>query len=227
MGSPVRAPRSDEIVLALEDEIVTGVLAPGQRVSEAELAARLGSGRAPVREAMRVLESRRLLQRVPYAGMRVVDLGPRDVRELLVLREALEGMAAREAAVRIDREGRRALSEALASERLLVREGVGAVFRRGSRDHGFHETIVRLSGNGWLAQVLLGDLYTLLRTFRFRAAEAGRRLTAAHAEHEAIHDAIRGNRADEAETLMRTHVRRSRESSEPVPSDGSSGTESP
>jgi len=55
----LKAPRSDEVLAMLEDEIVDGRLPPGQRISEAKVAARLGVGRAPVREAFRTLESRR------------------------------------------------------------------------------------------------------------------------------------------------------------------------
>lgn len=202
----LKAPRSDEVLAMLEDEIVDGRLPPGQRISETEVAARLGVGRAPVREAFRTLESRRLLQRVPYAGMRVVALAEKDVRELLALRSALEGLAAREAAAGITDEGAEILRSALSTEEQLAEEGVGAVFRRGSGDNGFHETIVRLADNAWLESMLLTDLYSLLRTFRFRAAQGGGRLSKAHREHCAIAEAIISGDARDAEELMRNHI---------------------
>ena len=208
-ASSARAPRVDSVLSRLEAEIVEGVLAPGQKVSEAELAARFGTGRAPIREALRTLESRRLLQRVPFAGMRVVQLSKEDVASLLRIRGALEGLAAREAAERIDADGRARLERAMAVEGDLVAEGVGAVFRRGSQDNGFHETVAGLSGNDWLQAMLMGDLYALLRTVRFRSASDRTRLGAAHAEHVEIAAAIAGGDPAAAERLMRDHVARS------------------
>ena len=205
----VRAPRSDEVISRLEAEIVDGTLVPGQKVSEMEIALRFGTGRAPVREAFRTLESRRLLQRVPFAGMRVVQLERRDVIELLTIRETLEGLAARQAAESINHNGRRRLALAVEGEGELARGGVGAVFHAGSRENGFHETVVSLSGNEWLAAMLMGDLYTLLRTVRFRSASDHARRDAAHEEHDAIADAIRQSRPDKAEKLMRAHIRHS------------------
>ena len=87
-----RGSRSQDVVTntsaQIELAIVTGELRPGQRVSELALAARFGVSRGPLREAMRALEGRRLLSRRPNAGVRVVDLSPEEVNQLLHMREA-------------------------------------------------------------------------------------------------------------------------------------------
>ncbi|MBY6120408.1 GntR family transcriptional regulator [Mameliella alba] len=203
-------PRSDEIVRKLEAEIVDGSLEPGTKLSEVALCERFGVGRAPMREAMRVLESRRLLQRIPYAGMRVTKLDENDIRQLYALREAVEGMACRQAAENATKESISLLKASLQTENRLSEEDVGAVFRPGSSDNGFHETIVKMSGNPWFKKVLLEDLYTLMRTFRFKAAKSDdTRLLRAHGEHRQILDAIASNDGNRAENLMRAHVRES------------------
>ena len=89
---------ADRVFEALQDAIVRGELPPGARVGETDLAERFGTSRGPLREALRRLESRRLVERTPHVGVRIAALDHGDLIELYYLREALEGMAARLAA---------------------------------------------------------------------------------------------------------------------------------
>src|SRR5690554_1975183 len=103
MSDPIRdlanpATLADQVVERLQDDIVLGVLPPGTKLGEAELAARYGVSRGPLREAIRRLESRKLLERIPHVGTRVATLKLEDLIEIYRVREALEGMAARQAA---------------------------------------------------------------------------------------------------------------------------------
>src|SRR5260370_36883276 len=88
----------DETVARLEQVIVSGELKPGEKLLEQALSARFGISRGPRRGAIRTLEARRLIERTPFAGARVVDLSADEIEQLLVTREALEGMACRQAA---------------------------------------------------------------------------------------------------------------------------------
>ena len=74
-------------------------------LGEAGLAALLGISRGPVRKAMNRLKGRRLLQRVPHVGVRVVCLSDAEVGEIFAMREMLEGWAARLAADYMDGAG--------------------------------------------------------------------------------------------------------------------------
>ena len=99
----VTAPESartlaDRVFARLQDDIVRGEIPPGSKVSETELAGRYGVSRGPLREAIRRLESRKLLERVVHVGTRVASLSFDDLIEIYHVREALEGMAARLAA---------------------------------------------------------------------------------------------------------------------------------
>jgi len=85
----------------LAHSIVTGELAQGQKLNEAELAERFGMGRGPLREALRHLEGMRLVKRIPNAGARVVVLDRKTLSDLYAVREALEGMACRIAATQL------------------------------------------------------------------------------------------------------------------------------
>ena len=88
----------DSLVSRLEALILSGELPPGAPLREHALAKALGVSRGPLREAIRTLEGRRLLQRIPNSGVRVIELSVEDVEQLLAMREALEGMACRQAA---------------------------------------------------------------------------------------------------------------------------------
>src|SRR6056297_1193883 len=124
--------------------ITSGEFEPGQKISEAELARRLGISRGPVREALQRLEGR-LVSREPRIGVRVIQFGPDELRQLFYLREALEGMAARLAA-------QFAPDELVAElEGLLLRHSSDiafsgqSVYRQESSDEDFHFAIARAS----------------------------------------------------------------------------------
>lgn len=76
-----KAPLGDQAAAILDAGIMSGELAPGARLTEAELCARYGIGRGPLREAINRLEGRKLLQRIPYVGVRVVELSYEDVTD--------------------------------------------------------------------------------------------------------------------------------------------------
>lgn len=82
------------VVEALRDAISSGVLKPGQRIVEQDLAEELGVSRLPIREAIRQLEYEGLLESVPHKGAVVATVSERDIRELFSLRDALETLAA-------------------------------------------------------------------------------------------------------------------------------------
>jgi len=97
-----RASRGLWVSEALRDDIQDGRYAPGDRVTELEVAERLGVSRTPVREALRRLESEGLLVSLPWRGVVVAELDRAQVLELYAMREVLEGTAARFAAQHAD-----------------------------------------------------------------------------------------------------------------------------
>lgn len=203
----------DDVVRRLEDAIVTGMHAPGTRLREQALAAALGVGRGPLREAIRVLEGRRLLERVPNAGVRVAAPDVDDLEQILCVREALEGMAARQAAEQVtvaELKALRAIGARVADLDSQGPAGMAAIFRVGS-DADFHRAVALASRNAWLVGLLCRDLYALMRLYRFRAATLRPDPRRTHAEHRAVVDRLEARDPDGAERAMREHVRASRE----------------
>ena len=200
----------DTLAERIEAAIMSGDLQPGSKISEQALAASLGVSRGPLREAIRRLEGRKLLQRTPNIGVRVASLSPGDLYEVLQVREALEGMACGLAAQHMTDEELEALSQLLDQhqQQKSVQEGTG--YYQESKDFDFHFRIVAGSRNARLAQMLTGDLYYLLRVYRYKSSTKPGRATEALAEHQAIVAAITRRDAKAAEAAMRAHLRNAR-----------------
>src|SRR5260221_13225414 len=91
---------SDQAYRALREDITTGALKPGQRLTERSLAEHLGVSPTPVREALQRLEHERLIERDAVRTIRVADPSVARLRELSLIEVALRGVAARLAAER-------------------------------------------------------------------------------------------------------------------------------
>ena len=205
----------DETVSRLEHLIFSGELKPGDKLSEQVLSSRFGISRGPLREAIRSLEGRRLVERIPFSGARVAQLSIDDVEQLLVTREALEGMACRQAAENMTLHETRRLRSSLAEiERQFRDEGPGGVYRDGTADNDLHIQIARGSRNRWLTDIICTDLYPLLRICRIQTtmatASLKQRSKAVSREHDAIISAIEQRDPDAAELHMRAHLVASR-----------------
>ncbi len=200
----------DVVAERLEAAIISGQLEPGSRLSEQALATSLGVSRGPLREAIRRLEGRKLLERTPNIGVRVAALSLRDLNDVLVVREALEGMACGLAALNMSD------AEIAALRRLLdghekqrsVQENKG--YYQESKDFDFHFRIVTGSGNERLQQMLTGDLYYLLRVYRYKSSTKPGRALEALQEHRTIVAALEARDPHGAEHAMREHLRHAR-----------------
>jgi DNA-binding GntR family transcriptional regulator len=92
-------PLVGQIATYMQEEIMLGRYKPGERVREQEIADQLNVSRGPVREALRVLEKRGLVEIIPWRGARVVTLSAHELNEVLQVGGALFTMMARLAAV--------------------------------------------------------------------------------------------------------------------------------
>lgn len=196
-----RASGAQVVYDALRRRISSQELAPGQRLNEAELAASLSVSRTPLREAMRMLLAEGLVQQLPTGGMVVAPLDPQDMRELYVVRAALEGVVAREACEHLSADDEAELEKLLDQMQLLVAYPQ-EVHRLGNL---FHLRLLAASGNRRAAQLLEQLRGHLLRYQTLSTRSESRRHDAV-AQHRAIFDALRHKEADEAERLMRDHV---------------------
>lgn len=205
---------SDRVFEALQTAIVRGDLAPGSRVGETELAERFGTSRGPLREALRRLESRKLVERTPHVGIRIASLTHQALIEIYYVREALEGMAARLAAMHMTADeiaGLRALLDEHQRDEALQADT--AYFQQ-EGDLDFHYRIIHGSHNRALTDLLIGELYHLIRMYRHQFSAYANRPQKAFGEHLRIVEAIEARDGDLAEMLMRRHVSSARQNIE-------------
>jgi len=130
-----------------------GLILPGDRIVEAEVARSLGISRVPVREALRMLESQGLLTNEPYKGLRLMRVDAERLRHLLDVRVALETAAAR--AVLVRNNGRPELRDRLSVRlREMERDAVlGDAYVFANADTSFHRELCVLSGNAVLCKM--------------------------------------------------------------------------
>ncbi len=196
----------------LTEAIVCGEIPAGKKLSEPDLARRFDVSRGPLREALRRLEGRGLVHHVPHSGARVVTLERDEILELSRVREALEGMAARLAAERMSDAEIDELSQLLDEHEKTVERTQGREYFQQEGDLDFHYRIVKGSRNPKLIALLCGDLYHLVRMYRYQASKNLSRPQKALAEHRRVVEAIAERDGELAELLIRRHLSASRAS---------------
>ncbi|KAB7627284.1 GntR family transcriptional regulator [Alkalilimnicola sp. S0819] len=213
---------ADRVFTRLQDDIVLGVFKPGTKLGEAELAKRYGVSRGPLREAISRLESRKLLERIPHVGTRVAALQAADLIEIYHVREALEGMAARLAALHMSKAEVAGLWELLAQHEQQPDLQEDTAYFQHAGDLDFHYRIIQGSHNKSLIDLLIGEIYHRVRRYRYQFSMSSNRPRKALGEHQRIAEAIEARDAEMAELLMRRHISRAREFLEAQQSDSSS-----
>ncbi|MDR9467136.1 GntR family transcriptional regulator [Marinospirillum sp.] len=205
---------ADRVFEELQDAIVTGGIAPGTKITEPGLAKEYGISRGPLREAMRRLEGRHLVSRIPHVGARVVSLSLDELLELYEVREAMEGMACRLAARQMPVAEIASLKALLEKHESQAELQQNLAYYQKEGDLDFHYRIVLGSGNKKLMELLCGELYYLVRMYRYRFSATSGRPKRAFQEHYRIVDAIEQRDEELAEMLMRRHIRASRDNVE-------------
>jgi len=212
--------RADEAFDCLQTAIVKGDLTPGEKIGEVELCSRFNLTRGPLREALGRLESRGLLVRRPHAGVKVVSVSADELIELYRIRELMEGLAARQAAERMTDAEIAALRATLDTHETMIEQAQGQAYYQAEGDYDFHHRIATGSRNIKLTQMLLGDLYYMVRMYRYRLSTSSGRPHMALGEHRNIVDAIANRDGELAEFLMKRHIHAARKNIEQKIRDG-------
>jgi DNA-binding GntR family transcriptional regulator len=193
--------RAEYVYRRLREGIRGGLYRPGQRIREVQIAAELQTSRTPVREAIRRLESDRLVEDVSGSGLAVRRLTPSQLHELYGFRTALEGAAAEMAAAQASDLDIAAMDDALR----LMREAASDPVRAAQMNRHFHAAIQRAARNGFLDQALasMADFMALLPGTTY---DAPGRMAEVLEEHQAVLDAIRRRAPADAAQAMRAHL---------------------
>jgi DNA-binding GntR family transcriptional regulator len=202
--------RSTSLAKIVRDDmlasILRGELAPGQRISEPDVAARLQVSRVPVREALRELESAGLVAARKHAGVFVRVLSEQDVAELYELRGLLDGHAGRRAAL-LPEPQRAALVRRMATDLRTMKGHARRADVQGyyNANLAFHWAVVEAAGNRQLAERYRGVVQQLhlarLRNLSDRAS-----MQASQDEHQAVLAALEAGQAARCQALLTAHV---------------------
>ena len=188
---------------ALRAAIVRGDIAPDARLVEADLSTTFEMSRGAVRTALIRLEQDGLVVREPHRGARVRRVSDGEAVEILQARAVLEGLAARQAAERIDDAGAARLHSCIARQRDLLE--TGDLLGASEVNAELHATLLELSGHA-TAMRLIESLNAQTVRYQYRTILIPGRPGASVAEHAAIVEAVTAGNGDEAELAMRRHL---------------------
>lgn len=192
---------------AIHDAIAEGILSrslpPGWRLGEERLASLFAVSRTPVREALLRLESERLVARHRRSGLVVAAVDPEQILEIYIIREVLDGIAARQAA------HFRSPADIALLERLNREIAVGAETAEYDRmawlNIEFHKALAHASRNALLEQ-FVDQVHQAVRRFRRTTFSVPGRAAAAVREHVDIIEAVRSGDEPAAEAAARQHM---------------------
>lgn len=194
--------RAGRLANLLRRDVAAGKFAPGERITEGELALIYGTSRTPVREALRVLQQEMLLDHVPNWGHRVSSLRLSDLDDLYAVRLGVEQQAvSRLAEGWGDLSAVRELLEVWDVDPTGFPADVDLVFA----DEQFHETLAAANGG----TVLLPTLQLInrrLHSLRIREFINEDRVRRTYEQHAGILRAILDGDAGYSTALMRSHV---------------------
>lgn len=194
---------AERIVLELERQILQGELGPGERLDEQALAERFAVSRTPVREALMELSAQGLATQQAHRGTFVADVTLEEVFGSYEVLAELEGLCARLAA--------RRMSEAQKQDLQRLTERMGQLLDAAQRsqyielDTAFHATLVDGAHNPSLAEHIRLCLQKIA-PIRLGSMHSVTDMAQAHAEHQALVQALLAGDDLQAERLMTEHV---------------------
>lgn len=211
---------ADQVSAALEKEIVLGELPPGMHLDEGSLAARFGTSRTPVREALNRLAMSGLVELRPRRGAAVAAVDEAAMAQRFEALAGLEGLCAYHAAERMTEVQRRALRDA--HRRCRGPAEAGDVDRYDAADMIFHRLLMEGCRNDILIERTIA-VRRLVKPWRRLQLAGGGRIEASWGEHEAIVAAVAEGDAAAAERLTRAHVDRQSQAADKLVGEGRAG----
>jgi phosphonate utilization transcriptional regulator len=195
------------VQIEIEQLILRGDLAIGQRINESELATRFGTSRSPIREALRGLEESRLVRSEKNRGVFVREISVAEADEIYDVREALDQLIGQRVAERATPAQLRDLEQLVADMDEAAR--MPDIKSYHALNLKFHDMLVDFAGNARLT-----ESYRLLTKglllFRLRGLKDGGGFAVSNTEHRAVVAAVAARDGERAARLLRQHAAESR-----------------
>jgi DNA-binding GntR family transcriptional regulator len=191
----------------LQREIEAGNIQPGARIVEEQIAQQLGISKTPLRLALHQLKQEKIVNIEPRRGIYLAVPTLTECLELIEMREVLEGLAARRAALQADRRFVAQMNACFSSFTKSNINEIGGKGKYAAADHRFHRLLVQASGSAELVSNLSVINIRLHMNRLRRSFSKSRDLRAIHQEHLDIIAAISAGDARNSEALVRRHIR--------------------
>ena len=193
----------------LHQRIVAGKFIPGEWLRQEDISEQLGVSQTPVREALDLLVSVGLAERVPYRGVRVPELTPEVIVDAYILRLILESTAARLAAQNLDAEALQEMEDVVEQTRQLMR--LQDMSQHRQLNKRFHLLVAKASGNSLMNKLyeMISNLFPDWRLYEymFRHPELlESSLSREYQEHKAIVEAFQAHEPELAARQVLVHI---------------------
>lgn len=193
---------ADRVHEVLEHDILCGVYAPGELLTESRLSTELGVSRTPIREALSKLTHEKLVKET-RAGIKVVGISQEDVNDVFAIKRAIEVLATKRAAVNLSERELERLLDNVEQQEFYARKGDAERVR--DLDTEFHDILYKGSGSV-IFETILSTMHHKLMKYRRISLETDDRIFASVAEHKALWEALRDRNPEQAEKIILTHI---------------------
>ena len=194
---------ANQVYDAIEQNILNGVYASGEIISESKLSEELGVSRTPVREAMARLENEILIGIIP-SGTVVLGITDRDVRDMFEVKLHLEPIVSVMASQNISQEALAKLKDIIDQQEFYASKHNTERIR--NLDTEFHDLIYSECGSP-VFQSILSPIHHKLLKYRKASLEKSDRSYHSVEEHMAIYEALKAKDRMQVEMLMLEHIR--------------------
>ena len=196
---------SDEIYLALKDDIINLKLYPGQLISENEISRQYNVSRTPVKTAFLMLRSEKFIEIVPQKGTYVTLLDMEFIKELIYMRTVLESKVIKDIIVKVNDELINKLSENLKKQKEILQKGVVEPGKFYNADSEFHSICFEFAGKTRLWKIIQESQVYYTRFKMLDIVELGcfERL---YEEHFELFELIKNKDKEKLEDVMYRHL---------------------
>src|SRR5690554_1178101 len=194
---------SKQVTQFIQNTIMSGELKPGEIIVESTVAKALGVSRAPVREAMRILEAKGLVTIVPRKGIFVAKLSITELDEIYSVRINLETMALKQAYTNNVDKVLDEMKQSLEVQKLSIEKK--AITQYLQENINFHDIFINHSGNSYLVSLLQNIEEVTLR-YRVSSLSLAGRMEKSFDDHWSLYQYLESGNLDKAQGVLERHI---------------------
>jgi DNA-binding GntR family transcriptional regulator len=199
---------SEHVYTRIKDLILSQELKYGQPINETELTNLLGVSRTPVREALKKLEAKKLVEIIPHRGAIVLGINVKDIEEIFVIRQSLEGTCGFLAAKLISDANLDIIEEQLTEADNYCASGLFSEAAKAGKY--IHELIMSIVDNERIIEILSDFNESLIYLDKIAINIDGRVLRS-NQEHRMIFEALKRRDSDDVRKCIEKHIQSTKE----------------